>query len=214
MNKEEYIDEIQLIQDQNDTEFEIYPLVSEIIAPTLEGLSKRYVFARRISPLGQIYYGISSFPDIAILDYDFKNKEHKEISFENWKKLKGCVEVKAYNEPLYDLEDLKNIIKESEESLRKEVAQLTGEILWYKKVLYTNGVQWKLFSFDSYLEYKKEIIGIVQEKINSGTQSDWWKNTKILDIINNKISEKIITDDCTRNWHEFEESIKNIDWKT
>lgn len=217
MDKEEYMDEIQLIQEQNDTEFEIYPLVAEIIAPTLEGLSKRYVFARRISPLGQIYYGISSFPDIAILDRDFKNKEHKEINFENWKKLKGCVEVKAYGDGLYDLEELKNFIKESDKSLSdktlKEVAQLIGEILWYKKVLYTNGVQWKLFRLNSYLEFKKEIIELVQERINSETQFDWLKKTEILKIINN-ISEKNITDDCIQNWEMFKKNIENIDWKT
>lgn len=213
MNKKEYIDEIELIQDQNNTEFEIYPLVSEIIAPTLKGLSKRYVFARRKSLLGQIYYGISSFPDIAILARDFKNKEHKEINFENWKKLKGCVEIKAYNEELYDLEKLKKLIKESEKSLKKEVAQLIGEILWYKKVLYTNGVQWKLFFLDSYLEFQKEIIGIVQERINNETQFDWWKNTEILNIINNNILEENITDDCINNWDEFILKINKIDWK-
>ncbi len=213
MNKTEYIDEIRLIQDQNNVEFEIYPLVSEIIAPTLEGLSKRYIFARRKSSLGQIYYGISTFPDIAILDRDFKNREHKEINFENWKKLKGCVEVKAYNRKLYSLEELKNFIKESEKSLVKEVAQLIGEILWYKKVLYTNGVQWKLFFLESYLEFNKEIIGIVQERIKRETPPDWWKNTEILNIINNKIFEKNITDNCINNWDEFILNIKKIDWK-
>lgn len=184
----------------------------------MEGLSKRYVFARYISQLGQIYYGTSSFPDIAILDRDFKNEEHKEINFENWKKLKACVEVKAYNKKLYDLEELKNLIKESEKSLLdstlKEVAQLIGEILWYKKVLYTNGVQWKLFRLNSYLEFKKEIIEIVQERINSKTQSDWLKKTEILNIINSKISEENITDNCIKNWETFKKNIENIDWKT
>lgn len=68
MEKQEYIEEVNLIKEQNDTEFEIYPMAVEIIQPTIKNLSKRYVFARRKTDKGQIYYGISSFPDVAILD--------------------------------------------------------------------------------------------------------------------------------------------------
>lgn len=214
MNREEYMDEIQLIQDQNDTEFEIYPLVSEIISPTLKELSKRYVFARRRSPLGHIYYGISSFPDIAILDRNFRNKECKVVEEENWNKLKGCVEVKAYNKPLYNLKELKDYIYSSKcEKQLNEVAQLIGEIIWYKKVLYTNGVQWKLFTFKSYSNYKDIIIESVNKRINNSLQKDWWNKPAISNIINKEILEETIIDDCINNWVEFIRNIEKINWK-
>lgn len=216
MDKAEYVDEIQLIQDQNNIEFEIYPLVSEIIAPTLEGLAKRYVFARRISPLGQIYYGISSFPDIAILDRNFNNKEHGAITLENWKRLKGCVEAKAYKKTLYGLAELKNQIKKAGDKLGRNPAQLIGEILWYKKVLYTNGLQWKFFSLTYLEDEEDQIIKIAKERVEKsigGNQFPWWKSDLILKIIDrDRISEEIITEDCIKNWDEFLEKIKLINW--
>lgn len=217
MNKEEYCDEIALIKEQNNVELEIYPLVSELIAPTLTGLSKRYVFARRLSELGQIYYGISSFPDIAIVDRDFKNEKHKEIKGENWKKLRGCVEVKAYNNLLYNLDTLKKYIDHnSKSSLSKfqlqEVSQLIGEILWYKNVLYTNGVQWKLFKFNSWLEYEKIIIDLVKSRINKTLSDDWWKSKSIKTIFDEKIEEIVISENCSNDWDNFNENIKKLSW--
>ena len=35
MEKQEYIEEVNLIKEQNDTEFEIYPMAVEIIRPTI-----------------------------------------------------------------------------------------------------------------------------------------------------------------------------------
>lgn len=141
MNCTEYSEEIEIIKKQNCVELEIYPLAAELIAPTLIDLSKRYVSQRRKSDFGKIYYGISSFPDIAILDRDFDNKVNKEISEENWDKLRGCIEVKNLDEELYDLEDLKEAIRKgcgkNEQPLTckqiNEIGQLFGEILWYKK---------------------------------------------------------------------------------
>lgn len=66
MDRNEYVEEIKLIQEQNDVEFELYPMAVDIIKPTLKNLSKRYVFARRKTDRGQIYYGVSSFPDIIL----------------------------------------------------------------------------------------------------------------------------------------------------
>ena len=80
MEKQEYIEEVNLIKEQNDTEFEIYPMAVEIIRPTIKNLSKRYVFARRKTDKGQIYYGISSFPDVAILDKNLKIYQIRQLA--------------------------------------------------------------------------------------------------------------------------------------
>ena len=100
MTEDEYKEEIELIEEQNNVEFEIYPMVLEIIKPTIKNLSKRYVFARRKTARGQIYYGLSSFPDVAILDKSFKNVQNSQITMEDWLKLKGCLEVKALGKAL------------------------------------------------------------------------------------------------------------------
>ena len=45
LNKEDYTEEIGLIENQNYVEAELYPIVADIIKPTLkDSLSKRYVF--------------------------------------------------------------------------------------------------------------------------------------------------------------------------
>lgn len=222
MTKEEYEDEIQLIKEQNDMEFELYPLIAEIIAPTLKNkLSKRYVFARRKTELGQIYYGLSSFPDIAILDCDFRNEKNKEINIENWEKLRGCIEAKQYNKKLYSLSDIKLAI--DNESISDEIGQLLGEILWYKNVLYTNGVKWKLFCIDFYDENEKNVvIEIVKKRIsfdasNKDKKEEFvcWKDEsfKTIKKITDKIKEKNIVDNCLDNWVEFIDEINKIIWK-
>lgn len=216
MDFHEYRDEINLIQAQNDTEFELYPLVAELIAPTLRGLSKRYVFARRISELGQIYFGISGFPDIAILDKDFNNQINKDITPENWHKLKGCVEVKAYGNKLYTLKQLKEEFDGGNPNT--EAFQLIGEVLWYKKLLYTNGAEWKLFKFEDYKVREEFIIKIVKKRIANGKNKkyDWYRSDEILKMIRNnikEIKEIKITDDCQKNWNEFIEKIGALEWQ-
>ena len=87
LSKEDYTEEIGLIKKQNYVEAELYPIVADIIKPTLkDSLSKRYVFGRQRSALGQIYYGLSNFPDIVILDKTYENKSRKSIKIEEWKK--------------------------------------------------------------------------------------------------------------------------------
>ncbi|HEU9351828.1 TPA: hypothetical protein VWZ73_000515, partial [Streptococcus pneumoniae] len=45
LSKEDYIEEIGLIEKQNYVEAELYPIIADIIKPTLkDSLSKRYVF--------------------------------------------------------------------------------------------------------------------------------------------------------------------------
>ena len=155
MEKQEYIEEVNLIKEQNDTEFEIYPMAVEIIRPTIKNLSKRYVFARRKTDKGQIYYGISSFPDVAILDKKFKNISNKTISEEVWHQLKGCLEVKALETKLITKDQIEEVLSTKPDKLKKEIGQLIGEILWYKKVLYTNGVEWRCLYIN---EYSEELI--------------------------------------------------------
>lgn len=235
MTKEKYQKEIELIKQQNNTEFELYPLAVEIIQPATEELSKRYVFNRRRSTKGNIYYGLSSFPDIAILDNAFTDKEREdEITEEDWNGLIGCLEIKALDDELFTITNIQNCLTDEEitsSKIPKSLGQLIGEILWYKKVLYTNGRDWNYFYVNKYSQELKEVIlQLVNDRIkfeNAETENeqlddtdqrkeyDWWGN-----FINNKkvcikdiIEGRCITENCMENWDDFIKKINEISWK-
>lgn len=210
-----YKDEINLIENQNNTERDLYYLVKQTLEPYCGGLSLRIVAERRKSRLGQIFYGISSVPDIAILDRDFVNKQHYKITGKNRDKLKGCIEVKNLGEKLYTLEELKEKLKNK--NVGTAAGQLIGEILWYKKLLYTNGTEWRLFTFNNSGEYDDKIIGIAESRIMAEGKKkdfDWTEDAGIKKtarkILNKNIEETLITEDCTKNWDEFIAEIKKI----
>ncbi|VMU51337.1 Uncharacterised protein [Streptococcus pneumoniae] len=220
LSKEEYIEEIGLIEKQNYVEVELYPLVADIINPTLKNsLSKRYVFGRQRRGLGQIYYGLSNFPDIVILDKTYENKSRKSIKIEEWKKLRGCVEVKNLNYSLITEEKIKSTISNSFEHITGEMEQLTGEmgqligdLLWYKKVIYTNGIEWRFLSLDDKEEIDNTIVEVVNKRIETeeaGNSFDWWKNIKDLSF---NYTDICLSKDCRQEWNEFVKRVKEIEW--
>lgn len=216
MEKQEYIEEVNLIKKQNDTEFEIYPMAVKIIQPTIKNLSKRYVFARRKTDKGQIYYGISSFPDVAILDKKFINISNKTISEEVWPQLKGCLEVKALETKLITQDQVEKVISTKSDILNPEIGQLIGEILWYKKVLYTNGIEWRCLYIKEYSEELiKRIIEIVNKRIdfekeNPNKEFNWWESFKDIDF---EIVDECITKNCIEDWDDFIAKIHKINWE-
>ena len=213
MTKEEYEEEINLIREQNDVEFELYPMVTEIIQPTLSNLSKRYVFARTRTKRGQIYYGLSSFPDVAILDKNFKNDIKEKISEKDWHKLKGCLEVKKLESELITKKEIEEALLQ--EKLSINMGQLIGEILWYKKVVYTNGKEWRFLQISSYSEeIINTIIKTFNERIKSGKDYDWWDSLKSFGAeIKDRLKDELITKDCLKDWKCFENEIKcKIKW--
>ncbi|HGP7962915.1 Uncharacterised protein [Streptococcus pneumoniae] len=213
INKEDYFQEIDLIKKQNYVEVELYPLVADIIKPTLrESLSKRYVFGRRKSNMGQIYYGLSNFPDIVILDKNYQNKARKSIEIEEWKKLRGCVEIKNLNNSLITEGKIKSTISNSLEHITREMGQLIGDLLWYKKVIYTNGIEWRFLSLDDKEEIDNTIVEVVNKRIETeeaGNSFDWWKNIKDLSF---NYTDICLSKDCRQEWDEFVKKVKEIEW--
>lgn len=213
LSKEDYTEEIGLIKKQNYVEVELYPLVADIIKPTLkDSLSKRYVFGRQRRGLGQIYYGLSNFLDIVILDKTYENKSRKSIKIKEWKKLRGCVEVKNLNHRLITEEEIKSTLSNSFEHLTREMGQLIGDILWYKKVIYTNGIQWRFLSLDDKEEIDNTIVEVVNKRIETeeaGNSFDWWKNIKDLSF---NYTDICLSKDCRREWNEFVKRVKEIEW--
>ncbi|TMR51615.1 hypothetical protein [Streptococcus pseudopneumoniae] len=211
LSKEDYTEEIGLIKKQNYVEVELYPLVADIIKPTLkDSLSKRYVFGRQRRGLGQIYYGLSNFPDIVILDKTYENKSRKSIKIEEWKELRGCVEVKNLNYSLITEEKIKSTISNSFEHITGEMGQLIGDLLWYKKVIYTNGIEWRFLSLDDKEEIDNTIVEVVNKRIETeeaGNSFDWWKNIKDLSF---NYTDICLSKDCRQEWNEFVKRVKEI----
>lgn len=213
LSKEDYIEEIGLIEKQNYVEVELYPLVADIINPTLKNsLSKRYVFGRRKSNMGQIYYGLSNFPDIVILDKNYQNKARKSIEIEEWKKLRGCVEIKNLNHSLITEEKIKSTISNSLEHITREMGQLIGDLLWYKKVIYTNGIEWRFLSLDDNNEMNHKILKVVNKRIKLEDEKntfDWWNQIKDLSF---NYTDICLSKDCRQEWNEFVKRVKEIEW--
>ena len=216
LDKEYYSEEIRLIEKQNDVEAELYPLVAGIIQPTLKNLSKRYVFGRQRSSMGQIYYGLSNFPDIVILDKSYENKSRKSIKIEDWRQLRGCVEVKNLKHGLMTEEEIRTTLSNKPMHITREMGQLIGDLLWYKKVIYTNGLQWRFLSItdDDNNELVNRIIEVVNKriKLEEGKHPfDWWENIEMKDGMLN-YTDICLAKDCIQEWDKFIKRVNNIKW--
>ncbi|TVV89329.1 hypothetical protein AZK22_03890 [Streptococcus pneumoniae] len=162
--------------------------------------------------MGQINYGLSNFPDIVILDKTYENKSRKSIKIKEWKKLRGCVEVKNLNHRLITEEEIKSTLSNSFEHLTREMGQLIGDILWYKKVIYTNGIQWRFLSLDDNNEMNHKILKVVNNriKLEDGKNTfDWWNQIKDLSF---NYTDICLSKDCRQEWNEFVKRVKEIEW--
>ena len=127
--------------------------------------------------------GFGSFPDLAIFDESFPDLSDEENIVSNLKKIYGCVEAKCIGKDLIEFLDLntteiicekneednwigyygkKNkIILNEAKGRANDAGQLLGELLWYGKVLYTNGVIWKYYKLS---EKSEEIINAIRKE--------------------------------------------------
>lgn len=104
--------------------------------------------------------------------------------------------------------------------MTQDEGQLIGEILWYKKVLYTNGIEWEYFYVDKYSkELKESILKIVNnriafEKAEAEKQRyDWWSEFKKIYDKNIIVCNDCITKNCMNDWDDFIDKINKINWK-
>ena len=102
------------------------------------------------------FKGLGGVPDLVVAskNYDYYDDEVKKG---NNKGLYGCVEVKAtYNDLNSKLEYFK---------------QISGDILTYKKVLYTNGIVWRYYELNESTFNIKEINNAICE-FNKATKKE------------------------------------------
>lgn len=117
-----YQEELELIDAQNRVELDLYSLVAYIIraAQKEKNISLRDVTGRRKTEFSSVFIGDSGFPDFIIRTREKSNRAS----------VLGAVEIKYFSQDL-----------DSKENLN----QLFGHIKFYKKVIYTNGLEWRFY---------------------------------------------------------------------
>lgn len=161
---ENYKEEIELIYAQNRVECDLYSLIAQIFRESQgeQKVSLRDVSARRTTEFSKVFIGKAGFPDFVI-------RERKK---DNNAECLGAIEVKYINQ---------NLDKE------KHQEQLKLHINSYKKVLYTNGLEWRFH--------------------DTGHNNDW----KIqLGTFENDNIQWI--DNLEPYWNQLQDNLKLIQW--
>lgn len=151
-NYEAYKDEIELIRAQNRVECDLYSIIACIIRERKNSntISVRDVTTRRKTSFSQPFIGKSGFPDFVIRTREKSNRAD----------ILGAIEVKYVDTDL---------------NLKNHLNQLSGHIDSYKKVIYTNGLEWQFY--DSYDPEKNWVItlGEIDENVIDWYGADRWK---------------------------------------
>jgi len=155
-----YKDEIELIRSQNRVECELYSIVACIIRSSKQGsnISLRDVSARRKSKCSKPFEGESGFPDFVIM------AREKTIDAA----VLGAIEVKYVDK-----------------DLDRSLEQLQGHRSSFNHVIYTNGLEWRLYnSNDSENEWRIFLGKRDNAGIKWGDVSEWCCLLKNIDQIN------------------------------
>lgn len=232
MNLDKYKKEIELMKKQNMTEYDVYSIIASIIreGKNVELLSIRDVNRRRKSERGQVFYGLSGIPDFVILDLDFDNNDNKDMKINNIDKIYGCIEIKEVNYTLLNVKDIIEKVKLGIE-LRDEEGQLLGEVLWYRKVLYTNGIRWMYYEWENIdkndWDYIKKLVKTrinmekeyrTKENIDSRksvnlSNFNYYNKIKFENININEVELISLSNDIKDDqWNDFINKVHNIKW--
>lgn len=220
MEYTEYKREIELMKRQNYTEYDMYSVIAQLLREgnnmkelSLRDVSKRWGRSKK----GRVFYGLSGIPDFAVLDEKFENSDNW---MEDIDKVYGCVEIKGID--YKELLKIESINIESGIELSLAESQLLGEILWYKKVLYTNGLVWKFIEWESDENTWENIKNILKDRIDAENEKEeesieWYKNDKLdLKKILKKVKEETIieinVDTSDEDWKKFLKQLYKINW--
>ena len=131
MKWEEYISEIELIEKQNNDEYDLYTVVANVLKERkpFKTISLRCVGHRRRTQEAKekVLWALRGFSDFVILDKQYKPVE-KSI---DKSMIYGTVEAKAVGLPILE----SNVDR----------LQLVGHLLWFDRVIYTNGFEWRFY---------------------------------------------------------------------
>lgn len=235
-----YKREIDLMKRQNYTECDMYSIIAALIreGENVKSLSIRDVHTRRKSELGQVFYGLSGIPDLVVLHPDFNNSDNIGMNVSNIEYIFGCIEIKRVNDNLLSVFEILNKISEGNKGIKLSTmeGQLLGEVLWYKNVIYTNGIRWRYYKCESDDEYIQNLVeariekeehyrtenNISRKKSINLKELDWYKQ---IDVNKLKINEiKLLVQDDTKEepkdindinedqWKRFVAELHSINW--
>ena len=157
-NFDDFKEEIELAFIQNAcVEIELYSLIASVIreSKNKQKLSVRDVSSRKRSEISAKYYGLSGFPDFVLLE---RKKVQDALIY-------GCIEDKMPTIALNDKDE-----------------QLRGHIESFRKVIYTNGLNWKFFNRNEKC-FDIELGSIIEGKIEWNKKSNWEKLLNEIDNI-------------------------------
>lgn len=154
-----YKEELELIDAQNRVELDLYSIIAHIIRSTkfAHNISLRDVTGRRVSNFSKTFKGNSGFPDFIIRSRE-KNKDADIL---------GAVEIK------YMSKDLNN---------PNNIKQLYGHIESYKKVIYTNGLEWRFYNDFTLFNGQPVILGKYNNGAFQWNEEESWN--KLLNTLN------------------------------
>jgi len=180
-NFEAYKNEIELIKVQNPVEIELYSIIASIFRERKNGtnISLRDVSARQPSKKSKSFMSESGFPDFVILSKNFRMVEPDEGKFEG--QILGAIEAKSILEKSLDFRKDSKLLKQFNDHIEK-----------FKKVIYTNGLEWRFYQYD---ESEKEEKLEWQVKLG-----EWNKNEIKWDAIENNA------------WNDLLDKLEKIVW--
>lgn len=156
MKWEKYTTEVELIEKQNDVEHDLYNIIANVIrdSDAFSDISLRDIGnrIRAKNKREKVFWGLKGFPDFVMLDKEYQPVENSI----DRKYIYGVIEAKFVDKPLYI-----NI---------KDKSQLWGHLLWFKKVIYTNGIEWRFYSVEE--EYVQNVLKEITSKTLIELQDD------------------------------------------
>lgn len=189
----DYRREIELVIRQNPLECELYSLIAPILrnANYLGNISIRDVTC--LSQKGKTHHaldrqfdqgnGVFASPDFLIIDTRYQySKRQKEY-------ILGCCEVKA-------------IYRDLDKAIADNERQFLGELSTYRKLLYTNGIEWRYYENEVYSKTRAYSWKIELGKYELHRQG---LDTTISD-------QDVIHWNSNENWYDLLSKLKEIDW--
>lgn len=185
----------------------------------------------------ELLMGYAAFPDMAILDKNFLGDKQYNLE-EELKKLYCCVEAKKTKEVLLDIEGVIHIQANKKAKIGMSdisvdlcqmngkataYGELIGELLWYGRIIYTNGKEWRFLEikdFDSsntgetLAQCRKDLYKDCVKNKNAHVWCEKFEEREFevikTPLINIEDPEKTESD-----WEDFKATLRYIskDWK-
>lgn len=173
MKWKKYKAEVELIEKQNDVEHDLYNIIANVIRDrnVFNDVSMRDIGNRRRSKgkKEKVLWGLKGFPDFVFLDMEYQpvaNNVDRQYLY-------GVIEAKFVDKPLYTSIDDKR--------------QLWGHLLWFKKVIYTNGIEWRFYSIEE--EYVQKVLKEFTSKSLDELQDDSYNKLAKKGIVYQEIND-------------------------